>query len=84
VITGLLASQRPTSHRVNVLTRRERQILKLVAEGHDTRQIAKYISLSDKTVAKHRSNLMRKLDLHCVADLTRFAMENGLLANTSA
>lgn len=63
------------------LTLREREILKLVAEGHANRQIAKYLSLSVKTVEKHRSNLMKKLDLRNVAMLTMFALENGLIAD---
>jgi DNA-binding NarL/FixJ family response regulator len=66
----------------DTLTHREREILKLVAEGHANRHIAEYLSLSVKTVEKHRSNLMRKLDLHNVAMLTTFAIENGLLADT--
>ena len=66
----------------DTLTHREREILKLVAEGRANRHIAEYLSLSVKTVEKHRSNLMRKLDLHNVAMLTTFAIENGLLADT--
>jgi DNA-binding NarL/FixJ family response regulator len=52
-----------------------------VAEGHANRSIAEYLSLSVKTVEKHRSNLMKKLDLHNVAMLTVFAVENGLLVS---
>lgn len=63
-----------------LLTQRERQVLKLVAEGRGNRYIAEYLSLSVKTVEKHRSNLMRKLDIHSVANLTAFAIANGLLA----
>lgn len=66
----------------DTLTHREREVLKLVAEGRSNRHIAEYLSLSVKTVEKHRSNLMRKLDLHNVAMLTTFAIENGLLADT--
>lgn len=61
------------------LTRRERQVLKLIAEGHTNKQIAEYLFLSVKTVEKHRSNLMSKLDIHNVSKLTGFAIENGLL-----
>jgi DNA-binding NarL/FixJ family response regulator len=67
--------------RWDTLTHRERQVLKLVAEGHANRSIAEYLSLSVKTVEKHRSNLMKKLDLHNVAMLTVFAVENGLLVS---
>lgn len=62
----------------DVLTRRERQVLKLVAEGHPNRYIADYLCLSVKTVEKHRSNLMKKLDLHNASTLTAYAIENGL------
>jgi DNA-binding NarL/FixJ family response regulator len=65
----------------DTLTHRERQVLKLVAEGHNNRYIAEYLSLSVKTVEKHRSNLMKKLDIHSIAMLTTFAIENGLLGN---
>lgn len=61
------------------LTHRERQVLKLIAEGHRNRYIAEYFSLSIKTVEKHRSNLMQKLDLHNSSLLTSYAIEQGLL-----
>jgi DNA-binding NarL/FixJ family response regulator len=57
-------------------------VLKLVAEGRHNRDIAEYLSLSVKTVEKHRSNLMKKLAIHSVANLTAFAIENGLLASS--
>ncbi len=62
------------------LTYRERQIVKLIAEGHKNKEIAKTLSISPKTVEKHRANLMRKLDRHSISQLTVFAMENGILA----
>ena len=62
------------------LTVREREVLKLVAEGYKTREIAQYLSLSVKTVEKHRANMMRKLDLHGVSAVTAYAIENGLLS----
>lgn len=63
------------------LTQRERQVLKLIAEGHPNKAIAEYLCLSVKTVEKHRSNLMGKLDLHNASSLTGFAIQNGLLPN---
>lgn len=63
----------------NQLTHREREVLKLVAEGHPNRYIAEFLSLSIKTVERHRSNLMRKLDLHNAAGLTAYAIERGLV-----
>ena len=65
---------------LDALTNRERQILKLVAEGRTSRYIAGHLNLSVKTVEKHRSNLMRKLDLHNVSALTTFAIGQGLVS----
>jgi DNA-binding NarL/FixJ family response regulator len=61
------------------LTRREREILKLVAEGHRTKDIADILSISPKTVEKHRTNLLEKLDIHSAAELTALAAEKGLI-----
>jgi DNA-binding NarL/FixJ family response regulator len=64
----------------DTLTHREREVLKLVAEGHPNKYIADYLCLSIKTVEKHRSNLMKKLDLHNASTLTSYAIERGLVA----
>lgn len=64
------------------VTLREREILKLVAEGHSNKYIAGYFSLSQKTIEKHRSNLMKKLDLHNIASLTAFAIEKGVISGS--
>jgi DNA-binding NarL/FixJ family response regulator len=61
------------------LTQREREILKLIAEGYKNKEIAEYLCISIKTVEKHRANLMGKLDLHSASALTAFAIEKGLL-----
>jgi DNA-binding NarL/FixJ family response regulator len=61
------------------LTEREREILQLVAEGHSTKAIASKLAISAKTVDNHRTNLMRKLNIHDVASLTRYALDRGLL-----
>jgi len=63
----------------NALTHREREVLKLVAEGHPNKYIADYLCLSIKTVEKHRSNLMKKLDLHNASMLTSYDIEKGLV-----
>ena len=60
------------------LTKREREILKLVAEGFTNKEIANYLYISPKTVDNHRTNLMRKLDLHSAQALTSFALRLGL------
>lgn len=64
----------------DTLTHREREVLKLVAEGHPNKFIADYLCLSIKTVEKHRSNLMKKLDLHNASTLTSYAIEKGLVS----
>lgn len=60
------------------LTQREREVLKLVAEGYTSKEIAEFLCISPKTVERHRSNIMGKLDLHNVSELTSFAIEHGL------
>ena len=62
------------------LSAREREVLKLVAEGNTNKVISNLICVSIKTVEKHRSNLMKKLNMHNSAALTAFAIEKGLLA----
>ena len=57
---------------------RERQVLQLVAEGMTSMQIAESIHLSPSTIEVHRRNIMRKLNLHSVAELTKYAIRNGL------
>jgi DNA-binding NarL/FixJ family response regulator len=61
------------------LTAREREVLRMIAEGRRNREIAGSLFLSVKTVEKHRSNLMNKLDLHNTAALTSFAVEHHLV-----
>ncbi len=63
----------------DTLTIREREILKLVAEGKRNRNISDYLCISVKTVEKHRSNLMKKLNVHNVSELTAFAIRNDLV-----
>jgi two-component system response regulator NreC len=61
------------------LSRRERQVLRLLAQGHSNKQIADHIQVSVKTVETYRARLRRKLGLERRADLYRFAVESGLL-----
>jgi DNA-binding NarL/FixJ family response regulator len=63
----------------NILTRRERQVVKMIAQGMKTREIAEKLSLSPKTVEKHRTNMMNKLDLHSVSAVTVYAIQSGLI-----
>jgi len=61
------------------LTTREREVLRLVAEGYTSRQIAAQLDVSIKTVETHRMNLMRKLDLHKASEVTAYAITHGLV-----
>lgn len=61
------------------LSARERQVLQLVVEGKSTREVAKQLEVSVKTVESHRARLMRKLDLHETAGLVRYAIRHGLI-----
>ena len=66
-------NQEPTT-RWDMVTQRERQILKLIAEGHTNKSMADYLCISVKTVEKHRANLMKKLDLHNGSALTSLSL----------
>jgi DNA-binding NarL/FixJ family response regulator len=61
------------------LTQRERQVLKLLAEGKTSRDIAKYLGISLKTAMTHRANLMAKLGLHSRAEVVKYAIRNGVI-----
>jgi len=70
----------PTARRYAVeLTAREREVLKLIAEGNTNQDIADLLCLSRKTVETHRSNIMDKLGLHKVTDLVKYAIREGLV-----
>lgn len=63
----------------SILTPREEEIVKLIAEGHSSREIADTLVISAKTVDRHRANILQKLDMHDRLDLTRFAIRVGLV-----
>lgn len=63
---------------LSVLTYTEREVLQLIAEGKTNRQIASAMKVSSKTVEAHRRRIMNKLDIHNVADLTRYAIKEKL------
>ena len=81
VIAGYLAAgeKKKLEPSWRTLTRRERQVIKMIAEGLKTREIAEVLSLSPKTVEKHRTNMMNKLDLHSVSAVTLYAIQSGLI-----
>lgn len=60
------------------LTSREREVLQLISEGHSAREIAQRLHLSVKTIETHRRQMMEKLGIHSIADLTKFAIREGL------
>lgn len=68
---------------LNQLTSRQREILQLVAEGCSTREIAKRLSLSVKTVETHRTHLMERLEIRDVPGLVKFALKAGLIQSDS-
>lgn len=74
--------QRPESHTPGYesLTPREREILQLIAEGYTSKEMAKILFRSVETIRSHRANMMKKLDIHNVTDLVRFAIKEGIVA----
>lgn len=71
-------SQDTGSPRLDSLTPREREVLQLIAEGLTSKEIATRIGAALKTVETHRTNLIRKLDIHSIAELTKYAVREGL------
>jgi DNA-binding NarL/FixJ family response regulator len=65
--------------REQVLTAREQQVLKLIAESYGNRQIAELLVISEKTVERHRANILEKLGMHDRVALTRYAIRHGLI-----
>lgn len=80
IVMGYLAgpNKGTMTSSVDLLTTREREVMKLIAEGYKNKEVAQYLSISLKTVEKHRSNLMKKLDLHSASSITSFAIKNGV------
>ena len=68
-----------TDASVGQVTRREREILQLVAEGKTTKEIAAELGISIKTVEAHRTNIMRKLGMRSMSDMVRYAVRNGIV-----
>ena len=83
VVRSYLGEQAPPPAAVACVTGREREILLMIARGQTSKRIAITLNRSVKTVEKHRANLMRKLHLHNVADVTRFAVQSGLLSSNT-
>jgi len=64
---------------LKLLTKREREVLQLIAEGRPNREIAEIMLLSIKTIESHRANIMNKLNFHNVSDLIKFAIRKGII-----
>jgi two-component system response regulator NreC len=82
VVMGYLADpgKEKISSSIDQLTTREREVMKLIAEGYRNKDVAEYLSISIKTVEKHRANMMKKLDIHSTSSITSYAIKNGLVA----
>ncbi|WP_332675247.1 response regulator transcription factor [Aromatoleum sp.] len=81
-VTSALLDNSPNDISAPRITARERQVLQLIAEGHTSARIADRLHLAPSTVEVHRRNIMRKLDLHSVAELTKYAIRSGITSIT--
>jgi DNA-binding NarL/FixJ family response regulator len=79
VVNGFVSKQSATRADSDGLSDREREVMRLIAQGLRTREIAEKLSVSHKTVEKHRTNLMRKLGLRTAAGVAAYAISNGYL-----
>ncbi|MFQ5718051.1 MAG: response regulator [Acidobacteriota bacterium] len=81
ILDGLFQDRESRGRRtgVDLLTPREREILTLLAEGKSNREIAELLFISPKTVDVHRTNIMKKLDIHSIVQLVKYAIHQGLV-----
>lgn len=77
-LAGAAEAAKPRNTLYDRLSDREKDVLRLTADGHDTRAIAEELSINEKTVFTHRENLMRKLGIDNIAMLTKFAIREGI------
>jgi DNA-binding NarL/FixJ family response regulator len=82
ILQGFLRSDAEVKTDSGTLTRREREIVQLLAEGKSTKEVATSLNLSVKTAETHRSNIMRKLKLHSISELVLFAVRNNIVVAT--
>jgi len=80
VLEGYLRSgEESVTQTAVTLSSRERQIVQLLAEGNNNKEVARILQLSVKTVETHRSNIMRKMEFGSLADLVRYAIRNKIV-----
>lgn len=80
VVKGYLSKVHSSSATADtILTPREREVLQLIAEGMTAKEIASHLNLSIKTVETHRRNIMEKLNMHSIAEITKYAIREGLV-----
>jgi DNA-binding NarL/FixJ family response regulator len=83
VLAGFLDTGHKPSNgevpRLPTLTPREREVIQLLAEGKSSKEVASVLNLSTKTAETHRSNIMRKLDIHSIRDLVVYAVKNDII-----
>ena len=77
VVDGVTTSNAPVNH--SILTEREIQVVRLLADGLSSREIAERLCLSIKTVDTHRSNILEKIGAHSIAELVRYAIREGIV-----
>lgn len=79
VVESLVSQSAPVPHKAfSLLTEREREVLQLISEGKSTKQIAGKLNVSAKTVESHRRQVMGKLNIRNIAELTKYAIREGL------
>jgi DNA-binding NarL/FixJ family response regulator len=82
-LSAAVRGEQDNHHGLDQLTSREREVLLGIVRGRTNKQIAADLGISHRTVETHRESLMRKLEIHTVAELTRFAIEAGVLPSGS-
>lgn len=80
VVNDVMQLKGPKSSRQSILTEREKEVVRLVAEGLSSREIAERLCLSVKTVDTHRANIMGKIDVHSVAELIKYAIRECIVS----
>jgi DNA-binding NarL/FixJ family response regulator len=78
VVSSYINRVNGNSNPLSLITPRQRQVLQLITQGYTTKEIAKELNISLSSAETHRTRLMERLDIHDIAGLVRFALQNGL------